>query len=225
METRMAFVRRWFAILYGIGFASVLVMLVVYARHINNEMWSALWSSRFAEELSLPVGTIALESLGMVVVLVILGKLIEHVDPRFRPRSLIASNLNFRPLLHRWMRYPFALLFLYNLPVLAMVEEFIFRQGGMGPHPIVSWQDVLVSSLAFGLFHALMSWNLRGGILQMVLGFWFCYQYLTCGRCDPLVHASFSHFMVDLLVFTPGVLQLCLMPRVLNDIKEPSPAL
>ena len=105
-----------------------------------------------------------------------------------------------------------------DLPMLAMLEEFIFRAGGLGPHPIATWRDVVVSSLVFGLFHAVMSWNLRGGILQTAMGFWFSYLYLSSGSADPLMYASFAHFLLDLLVFTPAVLELCLYrkPPVLS---------
>jgi membrane protease YdiL (CAAX protease family) len=225
MGVLVGWLRRWFPILYGLGFALVLIVLVVKMHTLTNELWLVALHPLEQNALNINVPRVFWHSLAMVVAMAILGKLIERVDAKFRPVRLIASNLNFRPLLHPWMRYPFAALLLYNLPILAMLEEFIFRHGGLGPHPVQSWQDVLVSSLLFGLFHGVMSWNLRGGILQTAMGFWFSYVYLSSGASEPLVYASFHHFMLDLLVFTPGVIQLCFFSRHLTRSENPNPAL
>ncbi len=205
-------VRRWFPSLYGCAFAAVLMYLAVSAHVLTNEFWYMAFHPAEAAIVDIPIGRLFWYSAGMLVVMAILGKLIEQVDGKFRPVRLVSSNLNFRPLLHPWLKYPFAALLLYNLPILAMLEEFIFRHGGLGPHPVRTWRDVVVSSLLFGFFHAIMSWNLRGGILQTAMGFWFSYLYLSSATSDPLIYASFAHFMLDLLVFTPAVVELCFFP-------------
>lgn len=193
--------RRWFPAVYGAGFMAVLAYLTFAASFINRELWAELWSYRTAGQRLM--GTDPLRAFGVVAAVVALALLLKRVDPKFKPQELVAANVNFRPLFWRFWRWPFALLLLWNLPVLAMAEEFIFRHG-FGQWPLLDWHGVLLRSIAFGLFHALVTWNLRGGIVQAVLAFWFSAEYLD-GGWD---RASMAHFLVDLFAFAPALAQL-----------------
>jgi hypothetical protein len=82
--------------------------------------------------------------------------LLRRIDRKFDPNRIVHANVNFRLLLHRYWRWPFIVLLVWNLPVLATLEEFIFRHG-MSRWPTVTWQDVMLRSVGFGAFHALMS--------------------------------------------------------------------
>ena len=132
-----------------------------------------------------------------------------RVDPKF-DRRIVRGNVNFRPLYDRFWRWPFMALVLWNLPLLATLEEFIFRHGGIVfAGPVVTSTDVLARSLAFGAFHGLMTWNWRGGVMQVTLGFWFSYQYLAA-LTDKLAAASTAHFLVDLCIVAPVFLGVAL---------------
>jgi len=188
----------------------LLLFLGTYLYPYNLEMWKHLFGP-ITSGTDQGVPMMVIQSAGVVFVLGILMKLLERIDPNFKPRELVQANWNFYPLTRAWWRWPFAMLLLWSLPVLAQLEELIFRHG-MGLYPTVTVADVVVRSVLFGLFHSLVSWNYRGGIVQMLLGFWFSYQYLMY-PFDPLFYAGFSHFLVDLFAFTPGVLALLLVPK------------
>lgn len=199
----VTWLRRWFAVLYGAAFMAVLLYASVVAASINEEAWLTLvqrgswgWHSAFP--------ALAAQALGIAALMGVLANLIQRVDRNFDARRLVRANINFRPLYHRFWRWPFMVLALWNLPVLAMLEEFIFRHGGLVFNgPIGTDTDVLVRTLAFGAFHGLITWNWRGGIMQATLGFWFSYQYLAAPEAERLAVASMAHFLVDLCVVLP----------------------
>ena len=192
--------------LYGLLFFSMLGYLTYYGRGFNVEFWRAV-AHPLNAGIDLPVGALFISALPVFFGVIILTQLIKRVDPYFVP-ELATRNLNLRPLFHPFLRYPFAALLVWNLPILATLEEFIFRDG-LHVFPTVTWWDVVWRSVLFGVFHGLASWNWRGGIVQAVLGFWFSYQYLQ-PVTDPLLRASYAHFLIDALFVIPAVLSVLL---------------
>ena len=197
-------IKAWFPLLYGIGFTGLLLFLGIYLAPFNVEVWAQLVGPSRGAKVDVPM--MVIQSALVVFALGVLVKLLERIDPKFKPRQIVRANCNLYPLTRRWWRWPFALLLMWSLPVLAQLEELIFRHG-FGIYPTETMTDIVVRSIGFGLFHALASWNYRGGIVQALLGFWFSYQYLI-NPVDPVFHAGFAHFLVDLFAFTPGVLAL-----------------
>jgi hypothetical protein len=202
----LARLRGWLPVLYGASFTLVLLYLTYAASFINREMWSAVASRELWDRTS-PLPFALAQAVGIVALTVVLSRLIARVDRGFQIRAIVQANLNFRPLFHPWVRWPFAALLLWNLPVLAMLEEFIFRHG-LGQWPINGAADVAMRSILFGLAHVAASGNLRGGIVQAVLAFWFSYQYLI--GVDAWHHASMAHFLVDAVALTPVVIGILL---------------
>lgn len=211
----LARLQRWLPVLYGTAFTAVLAYLTLSASYINREAWEAL-ISRSLWDWQSPLPAMLAQAVGIVALMAVLSGLVARVDRKFRPRDIVLANLNFHFLFRRWLRWPFAALLLWNLPVLAMLEEFIFRHG-LGQWPTHGAGDVLVRSVGFGLVHTVASLNLRGGITQAVLGFWFSYQYLG-GSGDPLAHASTAHFLVDFVALTPVIVGI-----LAGRVRVPSP--
>jgi hypothetical protein len=204
--------------LYGLLFFLMLVYLSFYGRLFNDEFWYAA-THPLRPGIDLPVGELFASAALVFIAVVILAQLIKRVDVRFVP-ELATQNLNLRPLFHPVFRYPFAALLVWNLPILASLEEFIFRDG-LHMYPTATWWDVVWRSLVFGMFHGFAAWNWRGGIVQAVLGFWFSYQYLLPGA-DPLLRASYAHFLVDALFVVPAVLTVLLgayRPQVTKEVR------
>lgn len=217
----IAWLRRWWAVFYGASFMAVLAYTSVVAVSINEEAWMTLFRrSSWRWESTYPA--VFLQAMGVVALMGVLSHLLQRVDRNFDARGLVRANVNFRPLYHRVWRWPFMVLMLWNLPLLAMLEEFIFRHGGLGwSGPIETSADVLIRTLAFGAFHGLMTWNWRGGIMQSTLGFWFSYEYLAA-LTDKLGAASTAHFLVDLLILAPVFLAVALNGKKTLEPKTPA---
>jgi hypothetical protein len=141
--------------LYGLGFMSALAYLMVAAHSINTEQW-LLVVRPVSWGLHATLPATFLQAFGIVALLGVLSALLRRIDRKFDPNRIVHANVNFRLLLHRYWRWPFIVLLVWNLPVLATLEEFIFRHG-MSRWPTVTWQDVMLRSVGFGAFHALMS--------------------------------------------------------------------
>ncbi|HEU0085735.1 MAG TPA: hypothetical protein VFQ59_02130 [Candidatus Paceibacterota bacterium] len=74
----------------------------------------------------------------------------------------------------RWVQvlpFLFFLLFLVAIPLLAHLEEKIFRKGNH------KWPDIIKQSVVFGLIHCLVGISLAAGIALIGTGFFYANKY------------------------------------------------
>ena len=112
----------------------------------------------------------------------------------------IESDKALRELLTPETRGEWALLLLVVLPVVAGVEEFLFRGALVGAlaagFPVSPWVLAVLSSVAFGLGHGLQG---PGGVLVTgVLGFALAAAFVLTGNLWVVVVA---HYLVNTLEF------------------------
>jgi len=121
-------------------------------------------------------------------------------DLFFRPRAGAGGESS---LLLTAMRAKFigpivTLLLLVNLPVIAMLEEFIFRQGTDG------WTGAVWRSALFGLAHLGMNIQLGASLAIGCIGLWFSAWYFRGG----LELAAAVHFAYILPIVALGAVGL-----------------
>ncbi len=111
----------------------------------------------------------------------------------------IGTNLYLLPLNLPWIGWIFMALLVFNIPLLAYIEEDIFRRGTE-----TTW-DVIRRSLKFGFVHCLIGLPLCAGLMLSLMGFWYTYHYFKGGT----VRAAMYHALHNLWVmFTLLMLKL-----------------
>lgn len=143
------------------------------------------------------IALVTAEAAGMLILIRILVHLTQRFDRGWLAWKLFKKNIQFLPLEHSFLRYPFIVVFLLNMPFIAGVEEFLFRHG-LGLWPTITVFDIAWRSLAFGLVHCISGNSVRMGLILSLFGFWLSHQYLAGG----LALATLSHCIFDFLLFT-----------------------
>lgn len=105
------------------------------------------------------------------------------------------ANLNHLVLFHPRLRYITIPLVLWNLPLIAAIEEYVFRHG-FGIWPTLSWPDAAWRSIAFGLMHLLGGVSLRVCLIMWIGGMWLSRCYFSGG----FFLATEAHLIYDLIV-------------------------
>lgn len=110
---------------------------------------------------------------------------------------LFRRNINFVPMDYWFLRVPFLVLLYLNLPVLAWIEEFIFRDG-FGTYPQRTIGAALWRSVTFGYAHMLGGCTLGACLALSVGGLWFSLLYAYGG----LQLATIGHLVCNLIGLT-----------------------
>lgn len=94
-----------------------------------------------------------------------------------------------------WFALPFAALLFLALPLLAELEEQIFREGTR------NWPHGIVRSVVFGLIHTAAGVSLAAGFALIIAGLWFTYQYFKGGVSrSTSYHIAWNVTLVSVLV-------------------------
>jgi hypothetical protein len=113
------------------------------------------------------------------------------------------SNVNMIGLQYAWFAPVFALLLIVALPLLANLEEEMFRVGTKGI------KSALKRSLIFGLVHMIAGVSLGYALALTIPGLWFTYQYKKGGLArSSAYHLAWNLTLVSLLLlllFTSGM--------------------
>lgn len=93
-----------------------------------------------------------------------------------------------------WVGWAFLGLLLVNVPRLARLEEWRFRDGTEG------WKQAALRSLHFGLIHCVIGVPLAAGIALSLPGLWFTLQYWKGGiRRSTFYHCLHNYTLLTLL--------------------------
>src|SRR5579862_4657221 len=108
------------------------------------------------------------------------------------------ANLMLRPVQWRWVWLPYTLALAFAMPLLAFMEEWIFRAG------TTNWvRGLLWGALAFGLAHLLSLVSVRMLVYMTLVGALFVEVYMTAGLLAVFVlHAVYNLTALATLVAT-----------------------
>jgi len=90
-------------------------------------------------------------------------------------------------------------LLVFDLPTIAMLEEFIFRQG------TTDWKSMLLRSALFGLAHFGTDLPLGSAVSISVVGLWFSHWYFL-GGIGLSGQAHFSYLLIIFSLAVPALL-------------------
>lgn len=112
--------------------------------------------------------------------------------------SLFSSkaNMALAPIKYRWVWLPYALLLAFCMPLLAFIEEYLFRYG------TTNWlRGLLWGTLAFGLLHLLSFVTVRMAIYLCLVGALFVEVYLLQGLTAVWVlHTMYNLIALSLII-------------------------
>jgi hypothetical protein len=104
------------------------------------------------------------------------------------------TNIQFLPAKIKYFGLLFVVILGINLPLLAQLEEQLFRQGTR------SWSHGVVLSLFFGLVHCLVGVSLGIGLAQSIVGLWLTHQYFVGGiELATAHHTTYNLILVSIL--------------------------
>jgi hypothetical protein len=108
----------------------------------------------------------------------------------------VQANFAMLPLKNEWLWAPYALLLAICMPLLAFIEEAIFRNGTTG------WvRGLLWGAIAFGVFHLLSLVSVRMVIYLTLLGAVLVAVYMQDGLLAAfVVHAVYNLLVLALLI-------------------------
>ena len=172
-------------------FVAVLVMMSIKLHETAADGYRMLTPLRLVISLPLILGTF------------LVAKALMRLHPAFRwkPSDLVfgrRSGSADSSLLLVALRAPVfgpivALLLVANLPTVAMLEEFMFRQG------TTSWTGAAVRSLLFGLAHLGMNIPLGASVAIGGTGLWFSWWYFRGGiALSGVMHLAYILPIVSL---------------------------
>jgi hypothetical protein len=134
----------------------------------------------------------------LLVTGIVLNNVLRTLDWRWLEWSLgtRGANVSLTPLTTRWLWLPYAMLLSACIPVLALLEELIFRYDTTG------WvRGLLWGTIAFGVFHLLSAVTIRMAIYLSLVGALLVDVYMTNGLIAAFVlHATYNLLAVALVV-------------------------
>lgn len=179
-----------------LGYALCMTFALLYGAVV---FWDANleWYGRLLDLRGIPLALIVF---GCPLVMFILERTDawQHRSSNLAIRwRLFRRNINFVPMDYWFLRVPFLVLLYLNLPVLAWIEEFIFREG-FGTWPQRTLVQSLWRSLTFGFAHMLGGVTVGSCLALTVGGLWFSLLYWYGGL--PL--ATLGHLVCNLIGLT-----------------------
>jgi hypothetical protein len=164
---------------------------------LNRDFWEKLL------DLSPSVmGTVAIASALLVPWLDRLDERIKSIGRPWLLWSVFSRNINFIPMDYPLFRVPFIVLLYFNLPVLAWIEEMVFRHNWV-VHPTSGFLDAAWRSVIFGALHVVGGAK-TGSVLPLTLaGMWLSWHYLHGGvQMATIAHLSFNATSLTLMLYT-----------------------
>lgn len=98
--------------------------------------------------------------------------------------KLFTKNLNTLPGDIRYLKIPYYVLLILNLPSIFYVEEQIFRSG------TGDWFEIIAKSLGFGFLHYLIGCPLGYAAGIVIMGVWLSVHFMSGGIMESFLHHS-----------------------------------
>jgi hypothetical protein len=111
----------------------------------------------------------------------------------------IGDSLLVKAMRVRWLGPFVTVLLVANLPIIANLEEFIFRNGTIG------WQSAVFRSLLFGLAHLTANVPIGACLAVSLTGFWFTYWYFQ-GNLEMAAKMHFGYILIVVGLSAPAIL-------------------
>jgi len=179
--------RRVGKFVYSVALLTVLMFGGYFWYWLNRRFWTALFDITPGQ-----VGTVVIASALMVPWLDRMDHRFDRFGLKWLDWSVFSRNINFVPMDYKLFRVPFLVLLYFNLPVLAWIEEQIFRHD-MIMHPTAGLWDAVWRSALFGILHVLAGAKLKTALPLTVGGLWFSWQYMYGG----LEEATLAHLAMN----------------------------
>ena len=101
--------------------------------------------------------------------------------------SIGGTNLLFLPIRVKWFGEFFLILLFMNIPMIAYMEEYIFRSG------TEDWTDGWIRSILFGLVHCIAGTPVCAAFLLPFVGLWLTHHYFRGGtKRSTLYHTVYN---------------------------------
>jgi membrane protease YdiL (CAAX protease family) len=135
----------------------------------------------------------------LLVAGVVVNRALKQLDLRWLEWSPfgLRANVALAPIKRRWIGLPYALMLALCMPLLALIEEIIFRSG------TTSWARALLwGGLAFGALHLLSFVSIRMVIWIGMAGVGLAALYMNGAGLDGVfvAHATYNLLALALLV-------------------------
>jgi hypothetical protein len=99
------------------------------------------------------------------------------------------------------LRVPFLVLLYFNLPVLAWIEEMVFRDAWV-IHPTSGFLDATWRSIAFGALHVVGGAKVASVLPLSLAGMWLSWHYLHGGvEMATIAHLSFNATSLTIMLY------------------------
>lgn len=176
-----------------LSYAIALMAVLAYGGYcyywLNQKFWFQLLDVRPSQMVA-----VAIASMLLVPWLDALDERIRRLGWSWTEWSLFSRNINFVPMDYSFCRVPFLVLLYFNLPVLAWVEEMMFRHNWF-IHPTSGLVDALWRSALFGVLHVAAGTKVRSALPLTIGGLWFSWHYLYGGvETSTLAHLAMNTF-------------------------------
>ncbi|MFC1703040.1 hypothetical protein ACFLZO_01090 [Patescibacteria group bacterium] len=196
-------VKRWrriAVIVWAVTTLCVLLPLFAYFREYNLSMYRNISLVMLVQ--SFPV---------MFLAFMLTRKLLQYPIFRWRPANLfiktksvttgaaVGGSLMVNAMKARFVGILVTIMMLLNLPIIATLEEFIFREG------TADWTDAVWRSALFGLAHFATNLPLGAALSIGLVGMWFSHWYLL-GGIELSSVAHFSYILLILGLVSPQIL-------------------
>lgn len=155
------------------------------------------WYGRLLDLRGVPLALILLGCPAFMIVMERIDAWQHRSQSRVLRWRIFRRNINFVPMDYWFLRVPFLVLLYLNLPVLACIEEFIFRDG-WGAFPQRTLWQAIWRSVAFGYAHMLGGSTVGSCLAATLGGLWFSLLYAYGGL--PL--ATLGHLVCNLIGLT-----------------------
>jgi hypothetical protein len=172
--------------IYSLALVGVLSYSAIFLNAQNREFWGKLIDFSPRHVIFVVVGSALLVPFLDWMDLSLAGR------RRWLDWSLFRRNINFVPMDYPILRVPFLALLYFNLPVLAWVEEMIFRHNWVF-HPTSGWIDAFWRSILFGVLHVGAGAKLRTSAPLTMGGLWFSWHYFQGG----VTAATLAHLAMN----------------------------
>jgi len=148
------------------------------------------------------LGTVAIASALLVPWIIRLNELLKALPWPWLRWSVFSRNINFIPIDYPALRVPFLVLLYFNLPVLAWIEEMMFRHNWL-IHPTSGFLDALWRSVVFGALHVLGGAKVASVLPLSLAGMWLSWHYMHGGvQMATIAHLAFNATSLTLMLYS-----------------------
>lgn len=196
-------VKRWHrvvTVVWAVVTLCVLTLLFVNFHEYNLRMYRNISWVMLVQSL-----------LVMFLAFMLTRKLLQYRFFRWRPMNLfikakadttgaaVGGSLMVSAMRVRFVGVVVTILMVLNLPIIATLEEFIFREG------TADWSDAVWRSVLFGFAHLATNLPVAAALAVAMVGLWFSHWYMM-GGIELSSSAHFSYILLILGLASPQIL-------------------